>query len=180
MAACTVNNVSLVSRDTCGRFCAKPVDTNSKTARLRGNTSRTRSCPRKPLLISGIDGWLENSVRTGQFAVKRRSARIWLEDGWRVNLAGYRLSDATSSSAGRDGACPVSETRQAASLREIGCPFRFRGDRYPLTLILENDSTAVPAVGRPMESAGWNVVKISRFFNCGSTAFASSGCDRMR
>src|SRR6266404_736114 len=76
MAACTVNNVSLVSRDTCGRFCAKPVDTNSKTARLRANTSRTRSCPTKPLLISGIDGGLENSVRTGQFAVKRTSAHV--------------------------------------------------------------------------------------------------------
>ena len=59
-------------------------------------------------------------------------------------------------------------------------PLDFPGGRYPLTLILENDSTAVPAVGRPIESAGWNVVKISRFFNCGSTALASSGCDRMR
>lgn len=52
--------------------------------------------------------------------------------------------------------------------------------RYPLTLIFENDRTAVPFVGLPIESAGRNVVKISRFFNCGNTAFASSGCDRMR
>ena len=52
--------------------------------------------------------------------------------------------------------------------------------RYPLTLILENESTAVPVVGRPIESAGRKVVKISRFFNCGSTALASSGCERMR
>ena len=52
--------------------------------------------------------------------------------------------------------------------------------RHPLTLILENESTAVPVVGRPIESAGRKVVKISRFFNCGSTALASSGCDRMR
>ena len=52
--------------------------------------------------------------------------------------------------------------------------------RYPLTLIFENERTAVPFVGLPIESAGRNVVKISRFFNCGNTAFASSGCDRMR
>src|ERR1700687_578181 len=71
MAARTVNSDSLVSKDTCGRFCAKPVDTNSATATLKANASRTRFCPRKLVLISRIDGWLENSVRTGQFAVKR-------------------------------------------------------------------------------------------------------------
>src|SRR6266436_3290540 len=76
MAASTVNSVSLVSRDTCGRFCAKPVVTNSTTAKLRANAIRTRCCPRKPLLISGIDGWLENSVRTGQFAVKPGTVKM--------------------------------------------------------------------------------------------------------
>ena len=35
---------------------------------------------------------------------------------------------------------------------------------YPFTLIFENDSTAVPVVGRPIESAGRNVVKINAFF----------------
>jgi hypothetical protein len=29
-----------------------------------------------------------------------------------------------------------------------------RSDSYPFTLIFENDSTAVPAVGRPIKSAG--------------------------
>ena len=53
------------------------------------------------------------------------------------------------------------------------------GARYPFTTILENDSTAVPVVGRPMESAGWNVVKISRFFNCGSTACRSAPLARL-
>src|SRR5258708_2471098 len=51
---------------------------------------------------------------------------------------------------------------------------------YPRTLIFENDSTAVPVVGRPIERAGWKVVKISRFLNCGITACASSGCERTR
>jgi hypothetical protein len=50
----------------------------------------------------------------------------------------------------------------------------------PFTLILEKEITARPAVGRPIESAGRKVVKISRFFTCGSMALASSDCDRMR
>jgi len=36
---------------------------------------------------------------------------------------------------------------------------------HPRTLILEKDSTARPVVGRPMEVAGRNVVKISMFFD---------------
>ena len=50
----------------------------------------------------------------------------------------------------------------------------------PVTLIFENEITARPAVGRPIDNAGRNVVKIRIFFTSGSTAPASSGCDRMR
>src|ERR1700719_2241620 len=178
MAVSTVNSVSLVSKDTCGRFCAKPVDTNSTTAKLRENASRTRCCPRKPLLISGIDGWLENSVRTGQFAVKPTSAATIAGMGWRVNLAGFRMPGVLSPV--ETGLAPSQRRGKPRLHGKSDVSLDFRGGRYPLTLILENDSTAVPAVGRPMESAGWNVVKISRFFNCGSTALASSGCDRIR
>src|SRR5208282_1044320 len=69
MAVSTVNSVSLISKDTCGLFCAKTDATTSTTARLRASVSRT-GCPRKFLRISGIDGCARSSVRTGQFAVK--------------------------------------------------------------------------------------------------------------
>ncbi len=36
---------------------------------------------------------------------------------------------------------------------------------YPRTLILENESTALPAVGLPIAVAGRKIVKISMFFN---------------
>ena len=51
---------------------------------------------------------------------------------------------------------------------------------YPRTLILENDSTARPVVGRPMEVAGRNVVKISMFLTWGSNSLDCTGSDRMR
>jgi hypothetical protein len=105
--------------------------------------------------------------------VNSRSNRQVLKQSLEDGLARESrwVSDARGSIAGRDGPRLYGKS---------DVPLDFRDGRYPLTLILENDSTAVPAVGRPIESAGWNVVKISRFFNCGSTALASSGCDRMR
>ena len=39
-----------------------------------------------------------------------------------------------------------------------------KGCSYPFTLILENDNTARPDVGCPIEVAGRKVVKISMFF----------------
>jgi len=39
---------------------------------------------------------------------------------------------------------------------------------YPRTLIFENESTACPVVGRPIDIAGRNVVKISIRFTSGS------------
>lgn len=51
---------------------------------------------------------------------------------------------------------------------------------YPLTLIFENDNTAVPEVGRPIDVAGRKVVKMSMFFTCGSSVLASVGLERMR
>ncbi len=41
---------------------------------------------------------------------------------------------------------------------------------YPRTLILENDSTARDEIGRPIDIAGRNVVKISIRFTCGSSS----------
>jgi hypothetical protein len=41
---------------------------------------------------------------------------------------------------------------------------------YPRTLILENDSTAREEIGRPIDIAGRNVVKISILFTCGSNS----------
>jgi hypothetical protein len=51
---------------------------------------------------------------------------------------------------------------------------------YPRTLIFENDSTARLGVGRPIDSAGRKVVKISMRFTCGSTSFESFGSERIR
>lgn len=41
---------------------------------------------------------------------------------------------------------------------------------YPRTLIRENDSTARDEIGRPIDIAGRNVVKISILFTCGNSS----------
>ena len=51
---------------------------------------------------------------------------------------------------------------------------------YPRTLIFEKDSTARPVVGRPMEVAGRNVVKISMFLTFGSNSLDCTESERMR
>ena len=51
---------------------------------------------------------------------------------------------------------------------------------YPRTLILENDSTARPHVGRPIDMAGRKVVKISMRFTSGSTSLLSLESERIR
>jgi len=51
---------------------------------------------------------------------------------------------------------------------------------YPRTLIFENDNTALLGVGRPIDSAGRNVVKISICFTCGMISFESPASDRIR
>jgi hypothetical protein len=51
---------------------------------------------------------------------------------------------------------------------------------YPFTLILENVSTARPEVGRPIEVAGRNVVKMSALFTSGDNAFDSLLLDSTR
>ena len=50
---------------------------------------------------------------------------------------------------------------------------------YPFTLILENDNTALLAIGRPIDSAGRNVVKISMRFTCGNTSCELLGSERI-
>jgi len=48
--------------------------------------------------------------------------------------------------------------------------YKVRGtEHYPFTLILENEITAVPAVGIPIDIAGRKVVKISMFFTFGTS-----------
>jgi hypothetical protein len=51
---------------------------------------------------------------------------------------------------------------------------------YPRTLIFENDNTARLGVGRPIDSAGRNVVKMSICFTCGKTSFDFSVSERIR
>jgi len=51
---------------------------------------------------------------------------------------------------------------------------------YPLTLIRENESTALPVVGRPIDMAGRKVVKISMFFTCEGSSLVASGFDSTR
>ena len=51
---------------------------------------------------------------------------------------------------------------------------------YPVTLILANDSTALPVVGWPNAVAGRKTVKISILFNCGKQAAISRGPESMR
>ena len=55
-----------------------------------------------------------------------------------------------------------------------------KAESYPRTLIFENDNTARLAVGRPIDSAGRNVVKISIRFTCGKTSFDFSVSDKIR
>jgi len=43
-------------------------------------------------------------------------------------------------------------------------------ENYPLTLIFEKEITARLGIGTPMESAGLNVVKISRLLTCGAAS----------
>src|SRR5258708_2989955 len=50
---------------------------------------------------------------------------------------------------------------------------------YPRTLILENDSTARDEIGRPIDIAGRNVVKINILFTWGSNACDSPGSERI-
>jgi hypothetical protein len=51
---------------------------------------------------------------------------------------------------------------------------------YPRTLIFENDSTARPGVGLPIDMAGRNVVKISILFTSGSSFCVPSGSEMIR
>jgi len=51
---------------------------------------------------------------------------------------------------------------------------------YPFTLMRENESTAVPDVGRPIDVAGRKVVKISIFFTCGGRSLFALGFDNTR
>ena len=55
-----------------------------------------------------------------------------------------------------------------------------RGRAYPRTLIFEKDKTARPEVGRPIDIAGRNVVKISIRFTCGRSCSESFESERMR
>jgi hypothetical protein len=75
-------------------------------------------------------------------------------------------------------------SRQKSRSEKSGFISRMRKSRwtalYPLTLIFENDNTARLAVGRPIVSAGRNVVKISMRFTSGSASFEASASERMR
>ena len=51
---------------------------------------------------------------------------------------------------------------------------------YPRTLTLANDNTARPGVGRPIDVAGRNVVKINIFFTAGKISCASFESDNIR
>src|SRR5271169_4174195 len=50
---------------------------------------------------------------------------------------------------------------------------------YPRTLILENESTARDEIGRPIDIAGRNVVKISIRFTCGKSSCDSPESERI-
>jgi len=67
---------------------------------------------------------------------------------------------------------PLQSTERESSHKELEVP-------YPFTLIFENDSTARLGVGRPIDNAGRNVVKISIRFTCGSTSFDTLGSERI-
>ena len=71
-------------------------------------------------------------------------------------------------------------TRLACSRIDSRCAATQRKAYYPRTLIFENDSTARPEVGRPIDKAGRKVVKISILFTWGNTSLDSSGSERMR
>ena len=52
---------------------------------------------------------------------------------------------------------------------------------YPFTLTMENDSTARPTVGLPIEVAGRKVVNsVSIILTCGERSLASCGLDKIR
>jgi len=70
----------------------------------------------------------------------------------------------------------TNDIRDARSLVAMMMPLPF----HPFTLTRENESTALPDVGRPIDMAGRNVVKISIFFTCGGSSWAAPGFDNTR
>jgi hypothetical protein len=68
---------------------------------------------------------------------------------------------------GQDGAKPQENAREITTARSKTAA---RSSAYPRTLIRENDNTAREEIGRPIDMAGRNVVKISILLTCGSSS----------
>ena len=103
------------------------------------------------------------SLRASPQAVNHWSAHLLFNDGRREHGRKCRAWKAIKFVKSD---VPKSEGRRLTS--------------YPLTLIFENDNTALPEVGLPIDVAGRKVVKMSMFFTCGSNDLASVGFERMR
>lgn len=74
----------------------------------------------------------------------------------------------------------LTEEGQTGCVRPLVPRSRCLPADYPLTLIFENDNTARPGIGRPIDVAGRKVVKISMFLTCGNSSSESSPSERMR
>jgi hypothetical protein len=103
---------------------------------------------------------------------------------YRVSLKGFPVEGQTEEGPeacwlGRSGGHPA----PAQELSRLPLESE-KADRppppYPLTLIFENESTARPAVGMPIEVAGRKVVKMSMFFTCGNNSCESLELDKIR
>jgi hypothetical protein len=77
---------------------------------------------------------------------------------------------------GKDGAKPQENAREITTARSKTAA---RSSAYPRTLIRENDSTARDDIGRPIDMAGRNVVKISILLTCGRSSWDSPGSERI-
>lgn len=87
-----------------------------------------------------------------------------------------RINDSLRGSAQRvnRACCPANtRTAQRKSIFARLC-------LYPRTLIFENDRTARPGVGLPIDMAGRNVVKINILFTSGSSFCVPSGSEMIR
>ena len=86
-----------------------------------------------------------------------------------------RCNDSLRGSVQRVKRCQTPVTPTPARRKRRGTSLR-----YPRTLIFENDSTARPDVGRPIDMAGRKVVKISILFTSGSSPWVPSGSEIIR
>ena len=129
-----------------------------------------RSVPLIPSIVERVRSGPEQSRARRLLA--RRSATLDGEDRCETITEGRKEPLSNSAYPLQSPNSPQKKTSQSNVFTRHGT--------YPRTLIFENDSTARLGVGRPIDNAGRNVVKISIRFTCGNTSFDAGVSERMR